>query len=163
MITPDNIAGLVVGEGCFYAESAADPKYRSGWRVRPGFCIEMRADDRAVLEEVRRQIGCGAIYELDFGRYRGYSHKNWHPHAKYRVSSVRDLGQYVLPFFREHPLFGRKRVAFAIFHDLVELLLEGQHATHDGLERARELASRLSSHNARGVETAGSASRRDLA
>ena len=51
-MTPENLAGLVVGEGCFYAESVSDRKYRSGWRIQPAFCIEMRHDDRAVLEEV---------------------------------------------------------------------------------------------------------------
>ena len=69
-ITPENISGLVVGEGCFYAESAPDPKYRSGWRIRPAFCIEMRHDELEVLEAVREALGCGGIYRLDFGRSR---------------------------------------------------------------------------------------------
>jgi len=71
-MTPDNMAGLVVGEGCFYTESRPDGKYRLGWRIRPGFCIEMRNDDRDVLEQVREHMRCGSIYTLDFGRYRGY-------------------------------------------------------------------------------------------
>jgi hypothetical protein len=33
----------------------ADPKYRSGWRIRPAFCIEMRHEEREVLEEVARR------------------------------------------------------------------------------------------------------------
>jgi hypothetical protein len=151
MISAENIAGLVVGEGCFYAESAADPKYRSGWRVRPAFCIEMRADEREVLEKVRRQIGCGAIYELDFGRYQGYSDRNWHPHVKYRVSAVRDLAAHVVPFFRAHPLFGRKAIAFELFAEIVQLISERQHTTDPGLKRARDLASALSLHNSRGT------------
>jgi hypothetical protein len=51
-LLPEHISGLVVGEGCFYAESCADPKYRSGWRIRPAFCIEMRHEEREVLEEI---------------------------------------------------------------------------------------------------------------
>ena len=98
MITPENVAGLVVGEGCFYAENAPDPKYRSGWRIRPSFCIEMRFDEREVLEEVRRHLGCGTIYELDFGRYRGYEDRGWHPHVKFRVGNLRDLSTKVIPF-----------------------------------------------------------------
>jgi hypothetical protein len=38
-LLPEHISGLVVGEGCFYAESCADPKYRSAWRIRLAFCI----------------------------------------------------------------------------------------------------------------------------
>lgn len=89
---------------------------------------------------------------MDFGRYVTYSDRNWHPHAKYRVGSVRDLARHVIPFFRTYPLFGRKRVAFEIFDQLVELLVDRQHTTEIGLERARHLAAQLSLHNSRGTE-----------
>jgi hypothetical protein len=95
-LLPEHISGLVVGEGCFYAESCADPKYRSGWRIRPAFCIEMRHEEREVLEEVARQLGCGRIYDLDFGRYRGYKAKGWERHVKLRISNLRDLNERVL-------------------------------------------------------------------
>ena len=68
-ITTEHVVGLVVGEGCFYTECAPDPKFRFGWRIRPAFCIEMRHDDRDALEAVQHHIGCGRIYDLDFGRY----------------------------------------------------------------------------------------------
>src|SRR5918992_3682210 len=116
-VTPEHVAGLVVGEGCFYAESGRDKKYRSGWRIRPAFCIEMRHDDREVLEYVRDHLGCGAIYDLDFGRYRGYESKGWKPHVKYRVSNLADLHGKVVPFFRSRALFGRKRRAFELFSE----------------------------------------------
>ncbi len=147
--TPGHICGLVVGEGCFYAESAADPKYRLGWRIRPAFCIEMRYDDRPVLEAVKRSLGCGEIYELDFGRYRGYEARGWHPHVKYRVSRIVDLHEKVVPFFRKHGLFGRKAEAFEIFASIVEILYGKEHRTRRGLEGARQLAARLKNHNAR--------------
>ncbi len=149
-LSGQHVAGLVVGEGCFYAESQPDPKYRLGWRVRPGFCIEMRADEREVLEQVQSELGCGAIYDLDFGRYRGYESKNWQPHAKFRVSSVVHLHTYVVPFFRDNELFGRKRVAFGIFAELVALLHRGAHREPEGLSQARGLAEALRAHNERG-------------
>ena len=149
-VTPEHVAGLVVGEGCFYAESAPDPKYRSGWRIRPSFCIEMRHDDREALEEVQAHIGCGKIYYLDFGRYRGYESRGWQPHAKYRVGSVRDLHEKVVPFFQRHRLFGRKQDAFALFAELVEMLVLQEHRHAEGLEKAKSLARRLGEHNKRG-------------
>lgn len=150
-LTPDNVAGLVVGEGCFYVESAADPKYRSGWRIRPGFCIEMRHDERPVLEDVMTSLRCGAIYDLDFGRYRGYEDRDWQPHVKYRVSKIRDLHDLVIPFFREHALFGRKREAFEIFAEIVEGLHARRHHTNEGLAKLKLLASELKHHNHRGI------------
>lgn len=149
-ITPAHISGLVVGEGCFYAESAPDSKYRLGWRIRPAFCIEMRHDDRAVLEEVRRQLSCGQIYELDFGRYRAYRSRGWQPHVKYRVTRLSDLQEKVVPFFRRYPLFGQKALAFTLFASLVESLARGDHRCETRLETTKGLAAALSRHNARG-------------
>jgi hypothetical protein len=151
-LLPEHISGLVVGEGCFYAESC-DPKYRSGWRIRPAFCIEMRHEEREVLEEIAHQLGCGRIYDLDFGRYRGYKAKGWERHVKLRVSNLRDLNARVLPFFREHGLFGRKRMAFEVFAELVELLHAREHLSPSGLEECKEVAARLAEHNGRGRST----------
>ena len=150
LVTPEHIAGLVVGEGCFYTESGADRKYRSGWRIRPAFCIEMRHDDREVLELVKLQLGCGSIYELDFGRYRGYEAKGWKPHVKYRVSNISDLHSKVVPFFQKHHLFGRKERAFELFVQLVEMMHARDHLKPEGLERAKNLAKQLTEHNKKG-------------
>jgi hypothetical protein len=149
-MTPENLAGLVVGEGCFYAESTSDQNHRSEWRIRPAFCIEMQEDDREVLEEVRAKLGCGNVYTLDFGRYRGYEAKGWRPHSKYRVSNLTDLQNKVVPFFRRHRLFGRKRRAFEIFAELVAAMTTGDHRSGEGLERTKDLAKQLTEHNKRG-------------
>ena len=149
-MTPENLAGLVVGEGCFYAESVSDRKYRFGWRIRPAFCIELRHDDREVLEEVRAYLSCGNVYDLDFGRYRGYEARGWRRHAKYRVSNLADLQSKVVPFFRRHVLFGRKRRAFEIFAELVESMSRREHLSEDGFLKVRDLAEQLTEHNRRG-------------
>lgn len=149
-ISPEHVVGLVVGEGCFYCESAPDAKYRSGWRIRPAFCVEMRRDDKKVLEAVKRHLRCGRIYELDFGRYQGYESRGWEPHVKYRVTNIADLNGKVLPFFRANGIFGRKRRAFEIFADLVELMSHREHLTPEGLCRAKALAEELGRHNGRG-------------
>jgi LAGLIDADG endonuclease len=119
--------------------------------VRAGFCIEMRADERPVLEAVQAYLGCGGIYHLDFGRYRGYRDRGWHRHAKFRVASVRDLHEKVVPFFADYKLFGRKRIAFELFEPLVSILYARRHLTPDGLREAKLLAAQLARHNERGT------------
>ena len=151
ILSGDKIAGLVVGEGCFYVESQPDPKYRLGWRIRPAFCIEMRSDDREVLECVRDALACGHVYELDFGRYRGYEKRGWAPHAKFRVSKLGELHDNVVPFFDRHELFGRKRIAYELFRDIVIRLHGRTHASPEGLKAAKALAEALRRHNARGT------------
>jgi hypothetical protein len=110
----------------------------------------MRCDDREVLEEVKSHLGCGSIYELDFGRYKGYEAKGWRPHVKYRVSRLADLHDKVIPFFREHQLFGRKRTAFELFAQLVEMMHDREHLTHEGLVKAKDLARCLTEYNKKG-------------
>jgi hypothetical protein len=153
VISPQHVCGLVVGEGCFYAESTKDPSYRLGWRIRPAFCIEMRIDEQPVLEAVRDLLGCGGVYRLDFGRYRGYRDRGWQSHAKFRVSSVRELHELVVPFFERYRLFGRKKAAFEVFKPLVALVNERRHLTPGGLAEARALAEELGRHNQRGQVT----------
>lgn len=154
-INGDKLAGLVVGEGCFYVESAPDPKYRLGWRIRPGFCVEMRAEELEVLTALQSALGCGHIYELDFGRYEGYEDRGWVPHAKFRVTRLSDLSKRVVPFFESHELFGRKALAFKFFRSIVAAITAGEHRSPEGLERVRKLAADLKQHNARGKPSVG--------
>lgn len=151
LISPEALSGYVVGEGCFYVESGRDDKYRLGWRIRPAFCVEVRHDDREILESMKSLLGCGNIYELDFGRYRGYENKGWRPHVKYRVSNIRDIREKIIPFFVKHPLFGRKRVSFDIFCKVVSLMEKQRHLDADGVEEVKGLVKELNTLNKKGA------------
>lgn len=150
-ISPDNLSGFVVGEGCFYVESGVDEKYRLGWRIRPAFCVEVRHDDREVLEVLKETLGCGNIYDLDFGRYRGYEAKNWRPHVKYRVGNFEDISKKVIPFFQKYPLFGRKKKCFELFCRVVGEMEEKGHLNPDNLEKIKALVRELNALNKKGV------------
>lgn len=150
-ISPENISGFVVGEGCFYVESGEDPKYKLGYRVRAAFCIELREDDQKILEAIQKALGCGNIYHLDFGRYQNYSRKGWRPHVKYRVSNQADLIQKVIPFFKRYPLFGKKLKSFEVFEEIVGKIRNKEHLTPDGLEEIKLLVSELKSLNKKGM------------
>ena len=147
---PEAISGFVTGEGCFYAESGRDPKYRLGHRIRLAFCIEVKADDLEVLQAVQSQLGCGNIYSLDFGRYQQYAAKNWRPHVKYRVSNFRDIHNRVIPFFKRHPLYGTKRKAFDVFTQIAEAMQAKQHLDQQGLEGIKSLVVQLKTLNKKG-------------
>ena len=149
-ISPDALSGFVVGEGCFYVESGFDKKYRLKWRIRPAFCVEVRHDDRSILESLKEAIGCGNIYELDFGRYKGYEEKKWRPHVKYRVSNIEDISQKVVPFFQKYPLFGRKKRCFDIFCRLVGEMKEKRHLDPMGLEKVKVQVQELNTLNKKG-------------
>ena len=150
-IPPESISGYVTGEGCFYVESGYDPKYKLEYRVRPAFCIEVKESDKEILEEIKQVLGCGNIYSLDFGRYKGYTEKKWHRHVKYRVSNFKDIWTKVIPFFKNHPLFGTKKKAFEVYCEIAKKIYERRHVTYEGLEQIKVLVSQLKALNKKGL------------
>ena len=148
---PESISGYVTGEGCFYAESGRDPKYRLGHRIRLAFCIEVKESDREILEAIQRTLGCGNIYSLDFGRYKGYRQKKWHRHVKYRVSNFNDIWTRVIPFFKKYPLYGVKGQSFRVYCEIAERIYMREHLTYAGLEHIKTLVNQLKALNKKGL------------
>ena len=150
-LPPESISGYVTGEGCFYVESGRDPKYKLGHRIRLGFCIEVKESDKEILEGIQQELGCGNIYSLDFGRYKGYEEKKWHKHVKYRVSNFQDIWNKIVPFFNKYPLYGTKQKVFEIYREIARRIYERQHITYEGLEQIKVLVSQLKALNKKGL------------
>ena len=150
-LPPESISGYVTGEGCFYAESGYDPKYKLEHRIRLAFCIEVKESDREILEGIKQSLGCGNIYSLDFGRYKGYEKKNWHRHVKYRVSNFQDIWNKVIPFFKKYPLYGTKQKVFQIYCEIAKRMYERRHITYEGLQQIKVLVSQLKALNKKGL------------
>jgi len=150
-MSPESISGYVTGEGCFYVESGYDKKYRLRHRIRPAFCIEVRESDKEILEATRETLGCGNLYRLDFGRYKGYEDKKWKPHVKLRVSNFDDLSKKVVPFFKKYPLFGTKRKSFEVFSEVVKRMQNREHLNEETLEEIKQLVKILNSLNKKGL------------
>lgn len=151
VISPENISGFVVGEGCFYVEFGKDGKYKSKLRVRPAFVIELAVDDEPILQSIKNIIGCGTVYHLDFGRYLNYRERNWKSHVRYKVSNITDIITKLIPFFDKYPLFGKKEKAFVLFKAICLKLLAKKHFTNEGLMEISELVNQLRTINKRGV------------
>ena len=151
VISPENISGFVVGEGCFYVEFGKDVKYKLQTRVRPSFAIEVAEDDKVVLDSIKDIIGCGTVYGLDFGRYQSYKEKKWKKHVRYKVSNITDIAEKLIPFFEKHPLFGKKEKAFNIFKLIVQKVLDKKHLDKEGLIEISKLVDQLHAVNKRGV------------
>ena len=150
-MSPENVSGYVTGEGCFYVESGYDKKYRLKHRIRPAFSIECRQSDKEVLESVKKVIGCGNLYQLEFGRYKGYKQKKWQPHIKLRVSNFKEISEKVVPFFKKHPLFGTKRRSFEVFAEIIETMKAAKHLKEGSLEEIKLLVRNLNSLNKKGL------------
>ena len=79
-LNPHYVTGFVDGEGSFWVSIYRDECMKNKIFVRAEFSIELRYDDREILERIKKTLGCGKIYECNYERY------GWHPHVKYKVS-----------------------------------------------------------------------------
>ena len=73
-LPPWYIVGLVKGEGCFAVTISKHKTKRFKKDVRLIFEIELRRDDKEVLERLQYTLGCGNLYDLKYERY------GWKPH-----------------------------------------------------------------------------------
>lgn len=138
---PEYIAGFIDGEGSFNISLSRHKTLRRRVEVRAAFEIELRADDRKILERIRNSIGCGSIYELNYKRY------DWHPHVKYKISSVKDLSEFLIPFLDRHRLKAKKKKVYQMFRKVVLLMKEKRHLDDEGFQEIVGIREQIRSLN----------------
>lgn len=118
MMTGDFVAGFTEGEGCFALTLRRDVRHeRPGkptyytWKV--SFVIVLRSDDAALLQEIKKYLGCGHI---------SFTKNN--SQVRYEVSSLEELNLKIIPFFEGHKLYGRKRNVFVLWKEAARILLK---------------------------------------
>lgn len=128
-INPWYIVGFVEGEGCFSITISSHKTKKLGKDPRLIFEIELRGDDRPILEQIREYFGCGQIFDLNYDRY------GWTPHVKYAVKSTKEILNKIIPFFRKFSLKGKKSRDFDKFCQAAKIFKRKQHLTKEGLNR----------------------------
>ena len=137
-VSNEYVVGLTDGEGCFYVNVGKSSRYRAGYRIQLHFHLKMQERDRELLEKVRNTIGCGEVY---FQKEQRANHCQCY---RYTVSSERDIQAIVIPFFTKYPLqSASKGASFDIFCQIAALVKEGAHLKPEGIEKIRELKSRM--------------------
>ena len=138
MILPsDYICGFVDGEGCFTIVISKHKTKKLGLDARLHFEIELRDDDEEILRSIQETLGCGRIYHLNLDRY------GWKPHVELKVSSIREIREKVIPFFRKNPLRAKKRKSFECFIQAAEIFYRKEHLTKEGIDKLRAIRERM--------------------
>src|SRR3989344_7564446 len=125
---PQYVIGFIDGEGSFSVSIGKHKTLKRGLEVRPEFEIELRADDRDILERICITIGCGRIYDLSYERY------GWYPHVKYKIGSKRDMQKYLFPFLDRHKPQAKKGEVYKRFREIVMMTLCKEHLTDRGFK-----------------------------
>lgn len=131
------VAGFIDGEGSFSVSIGKHATLKRGLEVRPEFEIEVRDDDREILERILITIGCGRIYDCSYERY------GWYPHAKYKVTSTREMEEILFPFLDKYPLQAKKAKSYVLFKDIVLAYRRKEHLSDEGFQRILDMRVQL--------------------
>jgi hypothetical protein len=93
-----------------------------GIQLLPTFSITQDLDSINVLTEIQTYFNCGTITK--------HLQKN---SAEFRVNSISDLQNIIIPHFKQYPLFSIKLQAFQIFITVIELISNKKHFIKDEL------------------------------
>jgi len=81
------------------------------WKVT--FAINLRADDAELLRKIQNKLEVGSITFT----------KN-QTSVRLQVSDLFELKNVIVPFFKKHPLLGKKGEDFILWSEAVEILLK---------------------------------------
>ena len=125
------MVGFVDGEGCFFVGINPHPEMTSGFQVLPEFTVVQHQRDIQLLHALKQFFGCGVV------------RRNHGERMAYRVRSLDHLNLQIIPFFDKHPLKSRKRVDFAKFRRILQLMTKKEHLESEGIEKIRAIAKMM--------------------
>ena len=125
------ITGFVDGEGCFHVGINPHTEMTAGYQVLPEFTVVQHKRDIQILHALKDYFGCGVV------------RTNHGDRMAYRVRSIKDLSQIIIPFFFKHPLQSKKRIDFEKFKSVLSLMNEDVHLHADGIKEIRQIASQM--------------------
>lgn len=140
-LPPDYVCGFVDGEGCFTIVISKHKQKKLGLDARLHFEIELRDDDEEVLKSIQETLDCGRIYYLNLERY------GWNSHVELKVSSIVEIKEKLIPFFRRYPLRGKKRISFELFAQAAELFYKKEHLTKEGINKLLSIRQKMNRYS----------------
>ena len=99
------------------------PKYRLGFAVEAGFSITLHKKDLMILQEIQTYFGVG------------YIRNDLNNKVKFKVESVKDIVNKVIPHFEKYPLITQKLADYILFREVVNMMINKEHLTKKGLNK----------------------------
>ena len=130
-LVPEWITGFVDGEGCFHVAVNTHSEMTAGYQVLPEFTVVQHKRDVKLPEAFKNFFECGVV------------RVNHGDRLAYRVRSLKDLRQRIVPFFKQYPLRSTKRDDFNLFCEALRAIRKGEHLTKEGIARINVLRRRM--------------------
>jgi NADH:ubiquinone oxidoreductase subunit K len=132
-LVPWFITGLFDAESSFVVTILKNSKYKTGWNVQARVQIKMHEKDRPLILAIQNYFG-GIGY---------VSKPNKASTVEFRVSTLKDLVNIILPHFDKYPLISKKGIDYLLFKQIVLLMLNEGHHTLEGIKKIVNIRASL--------------------
>ena len=123
-LNPYFVTGFSDAEASFIILILKEPKNKTNWTVKTRFSIGLHKKDTLILELIKSYFGgVGTI-----------SPQNKES-VQYRVGSLKDLNDKIIPHFDKYPLISKKQADFILFKKIINLMNHKEHLTLEGLQK----------------------------
>ena len=118
------VTGFSDAEGSFIVQILRNKNLKVGWTIKTRFSISLHEKDLTVLELIKSYLGNA-----------GNISKQGKDSVQYRVASLQNLTDVIIPHFNKYPLITKKKADFILFKKVVEMMNGKEHLTKEGLEK----------------------------
>ena len=131
-LDPYFVSGFSDAEASFIILILKEPKNVTHWTVKPRFSIGLHKKDREILDLIKSYFG-------EVGTISAQSKDS----VQYRVASLKDLNDIIIPHFEKYPLITQKKADFILFKQIIDLINNKEHLTLEGLHKIMALKGSL--------------------
>lgn len=124
-VDPWFITGIFDAESSFVVTILKNPRYKTGWNIQARTQIKMHERDRDLILKIQEYFG-GIGY---------VSNPNKNSTVEFRVSTMKDLTNVIIPHFTNYPLLTKKYFDYMFFTEIVRLMSEKEHSTLQGIQK----------------------------
>ena len=133
ILDPFFITGISDAEGSFVCIVRKNTDLRLGWRTEVVFQIGLHKKDLDLLKSIKAYFGNVGII----------SENNKENMCAFRISSPKQILDYVIPHFDNYPLITQKQADYILFKNIVELMLKKEHLNSEGLKKIISIRASL--------------------
>ena len=124
------LAGFTDGEGSFNFSFRRRNDYKNSWKISA--CFNISNKDLVILSLFKKYLECGTLRSRPDGV--------WY----YEVNNLKDLVNNIVPFFKIYAFLSEKKQNdFAIFCEILEILLGEQPRSEESIRKILDLRNKM--------------------
>jgi NADH:ubiquinone oxidoreductase subunit K len=124
-LDPLFITGIFDAESSFLIAMLNNSRYKTGWNVQARIQLKMHEKDRSLVLKIQEYFGGIGLV----------SKPNNNSTVEFRVHSIKDITNVIIPHFDNYPLLTKKYSDYMLFKNVINLMLEKQHTNLEGIQK----------------------------